>query len=136
MPSIGGGTKLIRTLRAGAAEGVCSGAGEAVTDSSGEITGQGDFPAIAEEVGVGGSCAVATEAKLAIRNAKLIILVMSGEMETSGTLPKVSRDSSTSLGMTSGLDVIAPVHIRKKIVAPLAIAQEVFVELIADKLIV
>jgi len=127
VPSIGGGTKLIRTLRAGAAEGVCSGAGEAVTDSSGEITGVGDFPAIAEEVGVGGSCAVATEAKLAIRNAKLIILVMSGEMETSGTLPKVSRDSSTSLGMTSGLDVIAPVHIREKIVAPLAIAQEVFV---------
>ena len=136
MPSIGGGTKLIRTLRAGAAEGVCSGAGEAVTDSSDEITGEGDFPGIAEEVGVGGSCAAATEAKLAIRNAKLIVFLMSGEIETSGTLPKISRDSSTSLGMTSGLDVVAPVHVRKKIVAPLAIAQEVFVELIADKLIV
>ena len=136
MPSIGGGTKLIRTLRAGAVEGVCSGAGEAVTDSSDEITGEGDFPGIAEEVGVGGSCAAATEAKLAIRNAKLIVFLMSGEIETSGTLPKISRDSSTSLGMTSGLDVVAPVHVRKKIVAPLAIAQEVFVELIADKLIV
>jgi len=135
VPSIGGGTKLIRTLRAGAAEGGCSGAGEAVTDSSGEITGEGEFPGIAEEVGVG-SCAAATEARLAIRNAKWIVFLMSGEIETSGTLPKVSRDSSTSLGMTSGLDVIAPVHVRKKIVAPLAIAQEVFVELIADKLIV
>ena len=107
-----------------------------MTDSSGEIIGEGEFPGIAEEVGVGGSCAAATEAKLAIRNAKLIILVMSSEVETSRTLPKVSRDSSTSLGMTSGLDVIAPVHVWEKIVAPLAIAQEVFVELIADKLIV
>ena len=88
MPSIGGGTKLIRTLRAGAAEDVCSGAGEAVTDSSAEITGEGDFPGIGEEVGVGDSCAAATEAKLAIRNAKLIVLVMSSEVETSRTLPK------------------------------------------------
>ena len=78
----------MRTFLAGAAEGVCSGAGEAVTDASGEIKGEGDSSSIADEVGVGDSCAAATEAKLAIRNAKLILLVMSSEVETSRTLPR------------------------------------------------
>jgi hypothetical protein len=32
-----------------------------VTDSSGEIRGEGDSPGIAEEVGVGDSCAAAAE---------------------------------------------------------------------------
>ena len=77
----------MRTVLAGEAEGVCSGAGGVVTDS-GEIRGEGDSPGIAGEVGVGDSCAAATEAKVATRNAKLIFLVMSREVETSRTLPK------------------------------------------------
>ncbi len=45
----------MRTVLAGEAEGVCSWAGEGVTDSSGEISGEGDSPGIAEEVGAGDS---------------------------------------------------------------------------------
>ena len=84
----------MRTVLAGEAEGVCSAAGGGVTGSSAEIRGEGDSGGIAEEVGVGDSCAAATEAQMATRNAKLIPLVMSSEVETSRTLPKkVSRDS-------------------------------------------
>jgi len=126
----------MRTVLAGEAEGVCSGAGGVVTDS-GEIRGEGDSPGIAGEVGVGDSCAAATEAKVATRNAKLIFLVMSSEVETSRNLPKkVSRDSATSRGMTSGLDVISPIHVWKKVVTRFAVAQKFFINLIDNKLIV
>jgi len=80
----------MRTVLAGEAEGVCSEVGVGVIDSSGEIRGEGDSAGIAEEVGVGDSCAATTEAKVATRNAKLIFLVMSSEVETSRTLPKKS----------------------------------------------
>ena len=113
----------MRTVLAGEAEGVCSGAGGVVTDSSGEIRGEGDSPGFAEEVGVGDSCAATTETKVATRNAKLIFLVMSSEVETSRTLPKkVSRDSATSRGMTSGLDVVPPIHVWEKVVTRFAVA--------------
>ena len=108
-----------------------------MTDSSGEIRGEGDSPGIAGEVGVGDSCAATTEAKVATRNAKLIFLVMSSEVETSRNLPKkVSRDSATSRGMTSGLDVISPIHVWKKVVTRFAVAQKSFINLIGNKLIV
>jgi hypothetical protein len=138
----------MRTVLAGEAEGVCSGAGGVVTDSSGEIRGKGDSPGIPGEVGVGDSGAATTEAKVATRNAKLIFLVMSSEVETSRTLPKkVSRDSSqpshkatagqaTSRGMTSGLDVVSPIHVWKKVVTRFAVAQKFFIDLIGNKLIV
>ena len=127
----------MRTVLAGEAEGVCSGAGGVVTDSSGEIRGEGDSPGIAVEVGVGDSCAATTEAKVATRNAKLIFLVMSSEVETSRNLPKkVSRDSATSRGMTSGLDVVPPIHVWKKVVTRFAVAQKFFINLIGNKLIV
>ena len=127
----------MRTVLAGEAEGVCSGAGVVVTDSSGEIRGEGDSAGIAGEVGVGDSCAAATEAKVATRNAKLIFLVMSSEVETSRNLPKkVSRDSATSRGMTSGLDVVPPIHVWKKVVTRFAVAQKSFINLIGNKLIV
>ena len=135
----------MRTVLGGEAESVCSGAGGGVTDSAGEIRGEGDSAGIAEEVGVGDSCAAATEAKMAIRNAKLI-LVMSSEVETS-LAKKISRDSAqpshkatagqaTSLGMTSGLDVVAPIHIWKKVVARFAVAQKFLIDLLGNKLIV
>jgi hypothetical protein len=46
------------------------------------------------------------------------------------------RDSSTSLGMTSGSGIIAPVQVREKIVAPFAIGQKFFIKLPGNKLIV
>ncbi len=84
MPSIGGGTKLIRTLLAGEGEVVCSGVGDGIT-CSGEIEGEGDSPAVGEGVGVGGSCASATD-KMAIVNARMPLVVMSSGVETSLTV--------------------------------------------------
>src|SRR5437762_11765925 len=116
----------MRTVLAGEAEGVCSGAGRVVTDSSGEIRGEGDSPGFAEAVGVGDSCAATTETKVATRNAKLIFLVMSSEVETSRTLPKkVSRDASQpshkataeqapSRGLTRALVAVMPIAILVK----------------------
>src|SRR5205809_6538566 len=91
VPSSGGGTKLMRTFRAGEAEGVCSGAGEGVTDSSGEIEEAGDSSGIAEAVGVGDSCAKTAEAKNAIRMAVLVFVVMSRRVETSFLVIKSSE---------------------------------------------
>lgn len=50
MPSIGGGTKLIRTLLAGEGEGVYSGLDEGGTDCSGEIEMGGDSSGVGEGV--------------------------------------------------------------------------------------
>jgi hypothetical protein len=80
VPSIGGGTKLMRTFRSGGTEGVCSGAGGGVVDSSGEIKGEGDSSGIVEEVGVGDSCAATVEAKIVIRTPKLILIAMPSEV--------------------------------------------------------
>ena len=85
VPSNGGGTKLMRTLRAGELEGVSSGAGGGVVDSFGEIERAGDSSGGAEGVGVGDSCAAPTETKIAVRSAKLTLVVMSSEVETSRT---------------------------------------------------
>ena len=75
--------KLIRTLLAGEGDGVCSGVGEGGTDCSGEIDGAGDSPGVGEDVGVGDSCASAKEDKMAIANARLALVVMLSEVETS-----------------------------------------------------
>ena len=53
----------MRTLLAGEGEGVCSGAGESGTDSSGETEGEGNSSGVDERVGVGDSCAAAIAAK-------------------------------------------------------------------------
>jgi hypothetical protein len=78
--------KLMRMLLAGEGEGVCSGVGEGGTDCSGEIEGKVDSPGMGEGVGVGGSCASAKEDKMAIANARLALVVMSSEVETSLTV--------------------------------------------------
>jgi hypothetical protein len=80
VPSIGGGTKLIRTLLAGEGEGVCSGLGEAGTDCSGEIEGEGDSSVVGEGVGVGDSCASAakTHAEMSAMPAQSFIEIRSG----------------------------------------------------------
>ena len=108
VPSIGGGIKLIRTLLAGTTEGACSGTGEGATDSYGESEGEGDSSDITEEVGAGDSWGTATWIK------------------TTQTTKVIIRNSS----------IVMPIHVRKKIVAPFAIAQKFFIDLIRDKLIV
>jgi hypothetical protein len=115
VPSIGGGTKLIRTLLAGVGEGVCSGVGEATIDCSGEIEGEGDSPSAGEGIGGGDSCAAAIAAK--------------ATQETKVTIWKqrpAIRD----------LSIVAPIHVRKNVVPPFAVAQKFFIEIICDKLIV
>ena len=107
--------KLIRTFLAGEGEGVCSGLGQGGTDCSGEIEGEGDSPGVGEEVGVGDSCAAAIATK-ATQDSK-------GRM--------LKRRSAIR-----DLSIIAPVHVRKNIVPPFAVAQKFFIEIICDKLIV
>ena len=115
MPSIGGGTKLIRTLLAGEDEGVCSGVGEGGTDCSGEIEGEGDSADVGEGVGVGDSCAAAIATK-ATQESKVRMLKRRFTI----------RD----------LSIVAPVHVRKNVVSPFAVEQKFFIETICDKLIV
>jgi len=91
IPSNGGGTKLTRTLLAGKAEGVCTGAGEAVMVSSGDIERAGDASGVDDTTGFGDSCAVATEAKIATRNAKLIFVVISSEVRVCCVISFSSR---------------------------------------------
>jgi hypothetical protein len=114
----------MRTLLAGDAEGVCSATGDGVTDSAGEMDNSGDSPGIGEGDGVGDSWAATAEIDAtSAKSATLICLVMSTEVETSlavGIYVRISRGSSTSLGMTSGLDVVTPVHVWKKIIARFA----------------
>ena len=104
----------MRTLLAGEGEGVCSSVGEGGTDCSGEIEGEGDSPDAGEGVGVGDSCAAAIATK-ATQKTKVTIWRRSA-----------IRD----------LSIISPVHVRKNVVTPFAVAQEFFIEIICDKLIV
>jgi hypothetical protein len=69
------------TLLAG--ERICSGVGEGGTDCSGEIEREGDSPGVGERVD---SCASAEEDKIAIAKARLVLVVMSSEVETSLTV--------------------------------------------------
>src|SRR5436309_13413030 len=112
VPSIGGGTKLMRTVLAGEATGVCSGASGGEGDPSGEINGAGDSAGITEEVGVGDSCAAAIATKIhaaAIRNPQSAI-----------------RNSN----------IVPPIHVREQVVAPFTVVQKFFVDTVCDKLIV
>jgi len=107
--------KLIRALLAGEGEGVCSGVGEGGTDCSGEIDGEEDSPGVGEGFGVGDSCATAV-ATNATQESKVRMLKRR---------PAI-RD----------LSIIVPVHVRKNVVPPFAVAQKFFIEIICDKLIV
>ena len=109
--------KLIRTLLAVEGEGVCSGVAEGSTDWSGELEGEGegDSTGISEGAGVGDSCAavIATH-----RKQKTNVRIWKRRSEI--------RD----------LSIISPVHVRKNVVPPFAVAQKFFIEIICDKLIV
>ena len=105
----------MRTFLAGEGEGVCSGVGEGTIDCSGETEGEGDSLGVGEAFGVGDSCAATIAAK-APQDTKVTIWKRRSAI----------RD----------LSIIAPVHIRKNVVPPFAVAQKFFIEIICDKLIV
>lgn len=107
--------KLIRTLLAVEGEGVCSGVAEGGTDCSGELEGEGDSPGVDEGAGVGDSCAavIATQA-------------------TQKTKVRIWKRRSA----IRDLSIISPVHVRKNVIPPFAVAQKFFIEFICDKLIV
>ena len=70
----------------GEGEGVSAGVTGGGTDCSGKIEGEEKSPGVGEEVGVGDSCASAKEDKMAIAKARLTLVVMSSEVETSLTV--------------------------------------------------
>jgi hypothetical protein len=102
-------------LLTGEGEGVCSGVGEGGADCSGEIEGEEDSAIVGEEIGLGDSCAAAVatrttqETQVAIWKKRVRIL---------------------------DLCIVTPVHIRKNVVPPFAVAQKFFIENVCDKLIV
>ena len=73
----------MRMLLAGEGEAFCSGVGEGDADCSGEFEAEEDSAGVGEGVGVGDSCANAKEDKMMIANARLALVVMSSEVETS-----------------------------------------------------
>src|ERR1700758_3525152 len=102
VPSMGGGTKLIRTLLPGRTEGVCSGTGDGAGDPSAEVESPGDSSGRAEGVVADGSCArTAREVKITTTSTKLLFAVMSSVSRDISFSQRISRDSSTSLGMTN-----------------------------------
>ena len=107
--------KLIRTLLGVEGEGVCSGVAEGSTDWSGELEGEGDSPGVGEGAGAGDSSAavIATQA-------------------TQKTKVRIWKQRSA----IRDLSIISPVHVRKNIIPPFAVAQKFFIEGICDRLIV
>ena len=108
--------KLIRTLLAGEGEAVCSGLGEGSRVCSGEIDGEGDSSGVGEAVGAGDSCAAAIATRMTTQQKEM----------------KMWKRQSA----IRDLSIIAPVHVRKNVVPPFAVAQKFFIEIICDKLIV
>ena len=109
--------KLIRTLLAVEGEGVCLGVAEGSTDWSGELEGEGegDSTGISEGAGVGDSCAA--------------VIATHRKQKTNVRIWK--RRSAIR-----DLSIISPVHVRKNVVPPFAVAQKFFIKIICDKLIV
>lgn len=89
--------------------------GEGGIDCSGEMEGEGDSSGVGEGAGVGDSCAaaVATKAKQKTK------------------VKKWKRRFAIR-----DLNIISPVHVRKNVIAPFAVTQKFFIEIICDKLIV
>ena len=108
--------KLIRTLLEGAGKAVCSGVSEGGTVCPGEIDGEGDSPDVREGIGVGDSCAAAIATRMTTHEREM----------------KMWKRRSA----IRDLSIIAPVHVRKNVVPPFAVAQKFFIEIICDQLIV
>lgn len=101
----------MRTLLAGEGEGVCSAVGEDAVKCSGETEGKGDSSLLGQGVGVDDSCAAAIRTKA----AEII--------------------EATKVAMRN-LSIVSPVHVRKNVIPPFAIAQKFFSNHHGDKLIV
>jgi hypothetical protein len=111
VPSIGGGTKLIRTLLAGEEEGVCSATGEGTVECSGETEEKSESSVVGEAIGVDGSCAAAIPGK------------------------PIETTQATRVTLCS-LSIVAPVYVWENVVPPFAIAKKFFIDHVGDKLIV
>ena len=92
VPSSGGGRKLMRTRRAGDAEGVCSGIGEGAADSSG----------VSEGVGVGDSCAAALQSVVSAAMANAIrLFVIPSEVACRAVTTRRREESLTGVDCIS-----------------------------------
>src|SRR5690348_925369 len=111
VPSIGGGTKLMRTFRDDKGEGGFSAGDGSGVGCSGETEGKGDCSVVGEAIGVVDSCA-------AVMHTNAIEMI-----EPTNVIVR-------------HLSIVAPVHVWKNIVPPFAIAQKFFIDHVADKLIV
>ena len=114
MPSKGGGTKLMRTFLEGAGERVCAGVGEGGTDVCGETDAEGDTSAAAEGIGVGDSCAAAIWTKA-----------------TEATQVRILNPRFA----IRNLSIVPPVYFWENVVAPFAVAQKFFIDVVCDTLI-
>src|SRR3954451_22863381 len=112
VPSIGGGTNRSGTFRSAAVAvdvGESDGVVEAIAVGEGEGEGEGDSSGVA--VGVGDSCANASAALSAIATRNPVSAIRN-------------------------LNIVTPVDLREKIVAPFTIGEQFFVNLSGDELIV
>src|SRR5436190_17182089 len=115
VPSSGGGTKLTRTLLEGAGEGLCAGVGEGGTDCCGETDAEAESSAVAEGIGLGDSCAAAIWTKA-----------------TEATQIRILNPRSA----IRDLSIVPPVYFWENVVAPFAVAQKFFIDVVCDTLIV
>ena len=92
VPSSGGGRKLICTRLAGDTEGVCSGIGEGVADSSG----------VSEGGGVGDSCAAALQSVVSTAMANAIkLFVIPSEVACRAVTTRRRAESLTAVDCIS-----------------------------------
>jgi hypothetical protein len=115
VPSKGGGTKLMRTLLEGTGEGVCAGVGEGGADFCGETDAEADSSAVVEGIRLGDSCAAAIWTKA-----------------TEATQVRILNPRSA----IRNLSIVSPVYLWENVVAPFAVAQKFFIDIVSDALIV
>ena len=124
----------MRTFLGGAPEGEGDsvGVGEIEGDSIGVGATEGDSSGVGERVGVGDSCAIPAQIELrAIRSAILtlfIILLVAALCER--------RINSAGSQTAATANVVAPVHVREKVIALFTVAQKFFIDIVSDELIV
>ena len=105
MPSIGGGTKLMRTLFAGEGEGVCSVVGEAARILPAKQTEKEILPGSAKELG----------------------WAIPVRLRFGGKRREIESENVERRSAIRDLCIIAPVHVRKNVVPPFAVAQKFFI---------
>src|SRR4051812_36859160 len=79
------------------------------------MDGEGDSPGVAEGVAIGDSCVAASATKATQQSKVRMLKPRSG---------------------IRNLSIVAPVHLRKNVVTPFAVAEKFFADIVCDKLIV